>query len=159
VTDEPIPAKKTSRSSSQSTQHLAATRSVARKLALQALYRWQLNDGPWQDLVQEFGEAEDMPKADREYFRELVEGVWGAREALDTQLESMMDRKPEHLDPVEHAALLIGLYELTSRPEVPYRVSINEAVGLTKRFGGTDGHKFVNAVLDRAARTLRPDEH
>jgi N utilization substance protein B len=132
---------------------------VARKLALQALYRWQLNEGPWQDLVQEFGEAEDMPRADREYFRELIEGVWGAREALDARLAEMMDRPPKQLDPVEHAALLIGLYELTSRPEVPYRVSINEAVGLTKRFGGTDGHKFVNAVLDRAARALRPNEH
>jgi N utilization substance protein B len=157
VTDEPVPARK---SSSGSAAHsFAATRSVARKLALQALYRWQLNEGPWQDLVQEFGEAEDMPRADREYFRELVEGVWGARVALDTQLAEMMDRPPEQLDPVEHAALLIGLYELTSRPEVPYRVSINEAVGLTKRFGGTDGHKFVNAVLDRAARSLRPHEN
>ena len=146
-------------SSLQASQHLAATRSVARKLALQALYRWQLNEGPWQDLVQEFGDAEDMPKADREYFRELVEGVWGAHEALDSQLAGLMDRKPEQLDPVEHAALLIGLFELTSRPEVPYRVSINEAVGLTKRFGGTDGHKFVNAVLDRAARAVRPHEH
>jgi N utilization substance protein B len=85
--------------------------------------------------------------------------VWIARKALDTRLAEMMDRPPEQLDPVEHAALLIGLYELTSRPEVPYRVSINEAVGLTKRFGGTDGHKFVNAVLDRAARALRPHEH
>jgi N utilization substance protein B len=156
VTDDPPPAKKASSASSHA---FAATRSVARKLALQALYRWQLNDGPWQDLVLEFGEAEDMPRADREYFRELVEGVWGAREALDSRLAEMMDRSPELLDPVEHAALLIGLYELTSRPEVPYRVSINEAVGLTKRFGATDGHKFVNAVLDRAARALRPDEN
>ncbi len=139
--------------------HFSATRSVARKLALQALYRWQLNDCPWQDLVQEFGDAQDMPRADREYFRELIQGVSGARAALDSQLAGMMDRKPEHLDPVEHAALLIGLYELTSRPEVPWRVSINEAVGLAKRFGATDGHKFVNAVLDRAARALRPDEH
>jgi N utilization substance protein B len=144
---------------STANQHLAATRSVARKLALQALYRWQLNSGPWQDLIQEFGEAEDMPRADRDYFRELVEGVWSAREALDTQLAALMDRAPERLDPVEHAALLIGLYELMSRAEVPYRVAINEAVGLTKRFGATDGYKFVNAVLDRAARTLRPHEH
>jgi transcription antitermination protein NusB len=154
VTD---PTKKSS-ASIQAAHTFAATRSVARKLALQALYRWQLNEGPWQDLVQEFGEAEDMPRADREYFRELVEGVWGAREALDTRLAEMMDRTPDQLDPVEHAALLIGMYELTSRPEVPFRVSINEAVGLTKRFGGTDGHKFVNAVLDRAARALRPHE-
>ena len=79
------PAPLTERSfDDPSSHHFAATRSVARKLALQALYRWQLNDGPWQDLVHEFGDAEDMPKADREYFRELVEGVWRAREALDT---------------------------------------------------------------------------
>jgi N utilization substance protein B len=132
---------------------------VARKLALQALYRWQLNAGPWQDLVQEFRDAEDMPRADPDYFRELIEGVWGARESLDAHLASLMDRKPALLDPVEHAALLIGLYELTSRPDVPYRVSINEAVSLARRFGATDGHKFVNAVLDRAARALRPHEH
>jgi transcription antitermination protein NusB len=159
VTDEPLPAKKLPSGSTQASHTFAATRSVARKLALQALYRGQLNDGPWQDLVLEFGEAQDMPNADRTYFRELVEGVWGSRQALDGRLAEMMDRPPEQLDPVEHAALLIGLYELTSRPDVPRRVSINEAVGLTKRFGATDGHKFVNAVLDRAARALRPDEN
>jgi N utilization substance protein B len=160
MTDETQPAKKPGRTAtSRGAHHLSVTRSVARKLALQALYRGQLNDAPWQDLVQEFGEAEDMPKADREYFRALIEGVWGVRAALDEQLAALMDRKPEHLDPVEHAALLIGLYELLSKPDVPYRVVITEAVGLTKRFGATDGHKFVNAVLDRAARTLRPHEH
>jgi N utilization substance protein B len=139
--------------------YFAGTRSVARKLALQALYRWQLNDGPWQDLILEFGDAEDMPRADREYFRDLVEGVWRLRETLDTQLTTWMDRKPELLDPIEHAVLLIGLYELTTKPEVPYRVAINEAVSLTKRFGATDGHKFVNAVLDRAAKAVRSHEH
>lgn len=136
----------------------AATRSVARKLALQALYRWQLNDSPWQDLILEFGDAEDMPKADREYFRELVEGVWRGRAGLDTQLAAWIDRKPELLDPIEHAVLLIGLFELTSKPEVPFRVAINEAVSLSKRFGATDGYKFVNAVLDRAAKEVRPNE-
>jgi N utilization substance protein B len=139
--------------------YFAGTRSVARKLALQALYRWQLNDGPWQDLILEFGDAEDMPRADREYFRDLVEGVWRARESLDTQLSTWMDRKPELLDPIEHAVLLIGLYELTAKPEIPYRVAINEAVSLTKRFGATDGHKFVNAVLDKAAKAVRSHEH
>ena len=89
----------------------------------------------------------------------LIEGVWRSREALDTQLSAWMDRRPELLDPIEHAILLIGLFELTSRPEVPYRVAINEAVSLAKRFGATDGHKFVNAVLDRAARAVRPNEH
>jgi N utilization substance protein B len=140
-------------------REFSGNRSVARKLALQALYRWQLNAAPWQDLVNEFDEAEDMPRADAEYFRALVEGVWRVREQLDTQLAAWTDREPRLLDPIEHAILLIGVYELTARPEVPYRVAINEAVGLAKRFGATDGHKFVNAVLDRAARELRPGEH
>ena len=108
----------------------SGTRSVARKLALQALYRWQLNDSPWQDLVQEFGEAEDMTRADADYFRTLVEGVWRGREELDARLATFTDRAPGLLDPVERAVLLIALYELTARPEVPYRVAINEAVGL-----------------------------
>jgi transcription antitermination protein NusB len=137
----------------------SSARSVARKLALQALYRWQLNRAPWQDLVEEFSGAEDMGRADRDYFRELVRGVCDSHEGLDAQLAAWMDRPVAQLDPIEHAVLLIGAHELAARPEVPYRVVINEAVSLAKRFGATDGHKFVNAVLDRAARTLREHEH
>jgi transcription antitermination protein NusB len=149
----------TARATPGGERQLRGARTVARKLALQALYRWQLNAGPWQDLVQEFGESEDMARADADYFRALVEGVWHAREQLDARLATLADRSPALVDPIERAALLIGLYELSARPEVPYRVAISEAVGLAKRFGATDGHKFVNAVLDRAARELRPDEH
>lgn len=134
-------------------------RAVARKLAVQALYRWQVNAGPWQDLLLEFESAEDMPKADREYFDALVRGVAEAGATWDTALARYTDRAPAALDPVEHAVLLIGLFELTARPDVPYRVVINEGVGLARRFGATDGHKYVNAVLDRAARELRPGEH
>jgi N utilization substance protein B len=146
-------------SSDPSQRALSGQRSVARKLALQALYRWQLNECPWQDLIQEFHDAQDMPRADREYFRELVEGVWRERAALDADLTSWADRGPALLDPIEHAILLMGVYELRHRQDVPYRVAINEAVNLATRFGATDGHKYVNAVLDRAARELRPDEH
>jgi len=134
-------------------------RSLARKLAMQALYRWQMNDAPWQDLIAEFASEEGMDRADGEYFRELVQGVCGARDALDESLKAWMDRKPSVLDPIEHAILLIGAFELRQRPEVPFRVVIDEGVGLARRFGATDGHKFVNAVLDRAARELRPNEH
>ena len=102
--------------SSPGSRALSGTRSVARKLALQALYRWQLNAAPWQDLVQEFGDAEDMARADREYFRTLVEGVWHARADLDTRLAAFADRAPHLLDPIEHAVLLLGLYELTAQP-------------------------------------------
>ena len=122
----------------------SGARSVARKLALQAVYRLQINDGPWQDVVNEFLTA--VPHAE-------------GREGLDTRLSAWLDRKPAELDPVEHAVLLVGTWELQSRPDVPYRVVINEAVTLTRKFGATDGYKFVNAVLDRAARELRPHEH
>jgi N utilization substance protein B len=141
------------------TRDLRGTRTVARKLAVQALYRWQLNACPWQDLVSESGESEDIGKADREFLHAVLEGVCSAHVDLDAQLAAFTDREPRLLDPIEHGILLIGLYELQSRPDVPYRVVINEAVGLAKRFGATDGHKFVNAVLDRAARELRPAEH
>jgi N utilization substance protein B len=145
--------------STRAPQRFSGTRSVARKLALQALYRWQLNDCPWQDLVTEFADAEDMPRADRDYFRALIQGVTGARAQLEGRLAAWCDREPRLLDPIEHALLLIGIYELEFQPEVPYRTAISEAVTLAKRFGATDGHKFVNAVLDRAARELRPGEH
>jgi N utilization substance protein B len=137
----------------------SGARSVARKLALQALYQLQINDVPWQDLVAEYSTAEDMPKADRDYFIELVREVAQAREALDAHIAGWTDRPPAELDPIEHAVLLVGTYELIHRPDVPYRVVITEGVTLTRRFGATDGHKFVNAVLDRAARELRVSEH
>ena len=134
-------------------------RAVARKVAVQALYRWQVNAGPWQDLLQEFADAEDMPKADGEYFAELVREIAGRSAEFDGLLARFADRPPAELDPVERAVLLIGVYELSARPDVPFRVVINEGVGLARRFGATDGHKFVNAVLDRAARELRAHEH
>jgi len=137
----------------------SARRAVARKLAMQALYRWQINAGPWQDVLNEFAVEEDMRKADRGYFNKLVTDICGASESLDATLAAHMDRKPAELDPVEHAVLWVGAHELRNAPDVPYRVVINEAVGLAKRFGATDGHKFVNAVLDAAARELRPHEH
>jgi N utilization substance protein B len=138
---------------------LSAARALARRLAVQALYRWQLNAGPWQDLVQEFSTDKDMPRADAAYFRDVLQFVCEQHEALDAALAPLLDRKPADLDPVEHAVLLVGAWELRERRDVPYRVVINEAVSLTKRFGATDGHKFVNGVLDRAARQWRSEEH
>lgn len=137
----------------------SARRAVARKLAMQALYRWQINAAPWQDVVNEFAADEEMRKADRGYFNQLVTEICTHSEALDAALATWMDRKPTELDPVEHAVLWVGAHELRAGPEVPYRVVISEAVGLAKRFGATDSHKFVNAVLDTAARELRPLEH
>jgi N utilization substance protein B len=137
----------------------SGARTVARKLALQALYRWQLNRCEWQDLVQEFATDPDMPRADAAYFQVLISAICCSSEALDEGLRPLLDRPPVQLDPVEHAVLLIGGYELQHQPEVPFRVVISEAVNLAKRFGATDGHKFVNGVLDRAAHLWRPLEH
>jgi len=135
-----------------------SARVLARKLALQGLYRWQLNPCPWQDLISDFEQAEEAPRADREFFQALVQQICENSEALDAQLTGWCDRKATELDPVEHAALYIGLQELRGHPEVPYRVVISEAVALARRFGATDGHNFVNAVMDKAARELRPHE-
>jgi N utilization substance protein B len=133
-------------------------RAVARKLAMQALYQWQLNAQPWQDLCAQYRNDEDMERADSEYFQELVRGVLDGAAEFDRELAVDLDRRPGILDPVEHAILLIGAYELVHRPDVPFRVVITEGVGLAKRFGATDGHKYVNAVLDRLARRLRVAE-
>jgi N utilization substance protein B len=90
----------------------SGARSVARKLALQALYQLQLNDAPWQDLLKDFSTEEDMARADREYFDEIVRAVVETRADLDTRLAAWVDRPPQDLDPVEHAVLLIGVHEL-----------------------------------------------
>jgi transcription antitermination protein NusB len=133
-------------------------RAVARKLAMQALYQWQLNAQPWQDLCSQFRGDEDWSRADTEYFQELVRGVLAEVLELDRELMIDLDRAPASLDPIEHAILLIGAYELLRRADVPFRVVITESVGLAKRFGATDGYKYVNAVLDRLARRLRAVE-
>ena len=140
-------------------QRGSAARATARKLALQALYQWQLNRCPWQDLLQEYTPAADTDRADKDYLRVLLQAICTDIETLDTQIAEWTDRPCKDLDPIERAALLIGVQELRAQPDVPYRVAISEAVSLTRRFGATDGHKFVNAVLDRAARSLRPLEH
>lgn len=125
---------------------------------MQALYQWQLTGQGSAELRNQYASSEGYADADAEYFGQLVEGVTAAAAGLDAELAALIDRPLAQLDPVEHAVLLIGLFELGQRPEVPYRVVINEGVDLAKRFGATDGHKFVNAVLDRAARQLRAAE-
>jgi N utilization substance protein B len=133
-------------------------RSMARKLAMQALYQWQLTGQSSADINLQFLASEDMEGADREYFTELLKGCVDQAEKINALLKPLVDRPLDQLDPVENAILMIGLYEFSNRIEVPYRVVINEGVDLTKRFGATDAHKYVNAVLDRAARELRAAE-
>jgi transcription antitermination protein NusB len=134
-------------------------RSLARRLALQALYQIQINPLPWQDVQVQFAADPEAERVDRDYFRQLIEAIAPNREALDVRLSVLSEIPPQELDPIEHAVLWLGLHELQSCPELPYRVALAEAVQLTKQFGATDGHKFVNAVLDRAAKESRPHEY
>ncbi len=134
-------------------------RSLARRLALQALYQLQINPRSWQDTHQQFASDPEAERVDRDYFRELIAAIAPNREALDLKLAALSEIPPHELDPIEHAVLWLGLHELSACPELPYRVALTEAVQLAKQFGATDGHKFVNAVLDRAAQDLRPREY
>jgi N utilization substance protein B len=133
-------------------------RSIARKLAMQALYQWQLTQQSAAEIKKQFLESEDSAGVDREHFEELVGSCIAQHEALAATLQPFLDRPLDQLDPVEAAILMIGMYELQQRVDIPYRVVINEGVDLCKRFGATDAHKYINAVLDRAARELRSAE-
>jgi N utilization substance protein B len=134
-------------------------RSLARRLTVQALYQLQLNPRPWQDTHQEYAADPEAARVDRDYFRALLMAIAPSRDALDADLTRFSEIPPAELDPIEHAVLWLGFYELQSVPELPYRIVLAESVQLAKQFGATDGHKYVNAVLDRAARELRPLEY
>jgi len=130
----------------------------AREFALQGLYQWLLNNEPASTVVAHIRNAHGFDKADSEYFTELLHGAIAQSVELREVIAPTIDRPLTELSPIEHGALLLGAWELKNKPEVPYRVVINEAVELTKSFGGIDGHKYVNGVLDRLAGGLRPDE-
>jgi N utilization substance protein B len=130
----------------------------SREFALQALYHWLLNDEDAGVIDAHIREAHGFNKADATHFDVLLHGTINQAEQLRTQLAPLIDRPISQLSPIEHAALLIGAFELKNHLEIPYRVVINEAVELTKSFGGIDGHKYVNGVLDKLAANLRSIE-
>jgi N utilization substance protein B len=148
--DAPRPARKRSPPKS--------ARRRAREIALQGLYRWLLAGGASQAAEADVRDMDGFERADRQHFDALLHGGVEQAAAIDAVLTRHVDRKTALLSPVEHAVLMIGVYELMFCLDVPYRVCINEAVELAKTFGGTDGHKFVNGVLDKCAAELRPDE-
>jgi N utilization substance protein B len=133
-------------------------RSRARELLVQALYQVQLTGHSADELAAQFHERQDYSRVDREYFDERLIEICRHRQSLETTIGSIADRPVSQLDPVELSILLIGIHELESVPEIPFRVVINEAVNLAKRFGAVDGHKYVNAVLDRAVAKFRTAE-
>ncbi|UUM21673.1 transcription antitermination factor NusB [Mycoavidus sp. SF9855] len=137
---------------------MKSARRRSREFAVQSLYQWLLTKAEASAICAHLQSAPGFNKADREHFDALVQGVTRGAGALDEQLAPCLDRPTQELSPIEHAVLLIGAYELTHHIEIPYRVVINEAVEITKTFGGTDGYKYVNGVLDRLAAQLRATE-
>jgi N utilization substance protein B len=130
----------------------------SREFAMQGIYQWIYTGNSATVVLRNLSELEDFERADREFLTSELTGTIGEAEDLRTRLEPFADRKWEEVSPIEKAILLLGAWELVHNPEIPYRVTINEAIELGKRFGGTDGHKYVNGVLDKLAAAVRPEE-
>jgi N utilization substance protein B len=135
-----------------------AARSRARRRALQALYAWQVGGSSMDKVIDQFRHEQDMEVADLEYFEDLLRGVERHTAELDDGLKPFVDREVGQIDPIERAVLRLAAYELKFRPDVPYRVILNEAIEVTKRFGADHGHSYVNGVLDKLATHWRTAE-
>lgn len=137
---------------------MAGSRKLAREFALQGLYGWLVGGADVTLIAANLREDEQFARADETYFRVLFHGITSAEAELNTRLAPLLDRAVPELSPIERGILLIGAYELLRCPDVPWRVAINEGVELAKKFGGTDGHKYVNGVLDKLAQDVRAVE-
>ena len=136
----------------------AGARTRARELMVQALYQNQIAGHSTSELTSQFHEQVAYERVDQPYFDEQFPAISDSQDELEKKIDELTDRPLKQLDPVELAILLIGVYELESRIDIPYRVVINECVNLTKRFGSIEGHKYINACLDLAAKSLREIE-
>lgn len=136
----------------------AASRRKARHFAVQALYQWHMAGANLTQIEAEFRADNDMSQVDVEYFHDILHGVPKIVEQLDAKIAPLLDRRVDEITPVELAILHLGAYEMLHRIDVPYKVVINESVELAKVFGATDGHKFINGVLDKLAQRERAVE-
>jgi N utilization substance protein B len=136
----------------------SGSRRKSRELALKGLYQYLLSPKELRLIVREMADEADFSRADETYFRSLLEGVYDQMPELDSRIAQFLDRPIAELSPIEHAILLISAYELIFDVNIPYRVAINEGVELAKLYGGTDGHKYVNGVLDKLAAEARQSE-
>jgi len=132
-------------------------RSRARELIVQSLYQKQITGHDIVELLRQFRDRPEYKRVDQQYYDDAMKAICENLAAIEQSIDQFADRPVAHLDPIEKAILLLGFYEMQSVPDVPFRVVINESVNLAKRFGAVDGHKYINALLDRAVKTLRPD--
>ncbi len=137
---------------------ISQNRRKSRELVLKAVYRGMINASELKQVISDAKEDPEYIKADEAYFRQLLDGVTTKTDDLDTQIAVFIDRKITELSPIEHAILRISSFELMFDASIPYRVAINEGVELAKLYGGVDGHKYINGVLDKIAAQARPQE-
>ena len=143
---------------SKSESKTAGARTRARELMVQALYQKQIAGHSTSELVAQFREDANYQRVDQKFFDELFPAISDGQDEIEKKIDGLIDRPLEQLDPIELCILLIGVHELATRIDIPYKVVINEGVNLAKRFGSTDGHKYINACLDLAAQSLREIE-
>lgn len=136
----------------------AGNRRKSREIALKAIYRHFMNEGELRQIRREMADDPEFARIDEGYFGQLIEGVMSHLEALDAQIAKFIDREIRELSPIEHSILCLSAYELLYDVSIPYKVAINEGVELAKLYGGIDGHKYVNGVLDKIAADCRPHE-
>jgi N utilization substance protein B len=143
---------------SKSSPTSAGARTRARELMVQALYQKQIAGHTTSELVAQYKDDTAYQRVDQEFFDELFPQISDGQEDLEKKIDDLIDRPLEQLDPIELSILLIGVHELETRPDIPYKVVINESVNLAKRFGALDGYKYINACLDVASKSLREIE-
>ena len=137
---------------------MTTPRRRAREFALQGLYQWQYTGEGAAEVLKNLAELDEFEAADQDFLEAQLRGTVAEFGDLRSRIEPLVDRKWDDLSPIERGILLLAAWELVHKPEIPYRATINEAIELGKKFGGTDGHKYVNGVLDRLAASVRADE-
>jgi N utilization substance protein B len=139
-------------------EHLA-TKRRARKRLVQALYQWQMNESPANDIINQFLTEQDMGKVDQSFFQNTLKGIIRNIDEIKAEIDPLMERSTFAVGEVEKAIMMIGVYEFKNYLETPYKVILNEAIELAKQYGGDGAHTFINGTLHKASKTLRPLEH
>ncbi len=156
------PEKKSPEKKSEALPAKAGTfperRRQARQTVMQALYQWEINKSDMDVIEHQFVQHEHFQKVDADYFKEILHGVGLEIDLIDSYIKRYIDRDISELDPVELTVARVAVYEFLKRPDVPYRVILNEALESAKKFGAQEGHKFINGILDKIAREIRRTE-
>jgi N utilization substance protein B len=151
-------SKQTKNKQKRIPEHLA-TKRRARKRLVQALYQWQMNESPANEIINQFLTEQDMGKVDQEFFQNSLKRIIHDMDTIKSDIEPLMERSTYAVGEVEKAIMMIAVFELKNHPETPYKVILNEAIELAKQYGGDGAHTFINGTLHKASKNIRPLEH